>query len=111
MDAPTVVLTESAARRIGQLAAEEKDARLMLRVTINGGGCSGFQYAFSLDSAVGDDDVVFEQHGARLVVDRTSLDLLAGAEVDFVQDLVGSAFAIRNPNARSSCGCGASFST
>ena len=82
----------------------------MLRLAVSGGGCSGFQYGFSFDDARNEDDRVFERDGVKLVVDETSLDLLVGAEVDFVEDLVGSSFQVRNPNASSSCGCGSSFS-
>jgi len=105
-----VVLTASAAKRIGELIAQEGDASLMLRLSVSGGGCSGFQYGFSFDNATQPDDHLFERDGVKMVVDDTSLDLLAGAEVDFVEDLVGSAFQVRNPNATSSCGCGSSFS-
>jgi iron-sulfur cluster insertion protein len=84
---------------------------MMLRISVLGGGCQGFQYAFSLDGQRHDDDHVFERDGAMVVVDDTSLDLLADSEVDFVEDLVGSYFSIKNPNATSSCGCGNSFST
>jgi iron-sulfur cluster insertion protein len=104
-----VVLTESAAKRIGELIALEGDASLMLRLSVSGGGCSGFQYGFSFDNATQTDDHLFERNGVKMVIDDTSLDLLAGAEVDFVEDLVGSAFQVRNPNATSSCGCGSSF--
>ncbi len=92
------------------LIAAEGNPGLMLRLSVSGGGCSGFQYAFTFDDARGEDDVVFECHGVKLVVDTTSLDLLVGAEVDFVEELVGASFQVRNPNATSSCGCGSSFS-
>ncbi|WP_207478533.1 iron-sulfur cluster insertion protein ErpA [Arenibaculum pallidiluteum] len=113
-EAPTdgaraVALTESAARRVAALRAAEGDPALMLRITVSGGGCSGFQYGFGFDRAVNEDDAVFERDGVKLVVDEVSLDLLAGSEVDFVEDLMGAAFQIRNPNATSSCGCGSSF--
>ncbi|WP_395020019.1 iron-sulfur cluster insertion protein ErpA [Dongia sp.] len=104
-----VGLTESAAKRIGELIALEGDASLMLRLTVSGGGCSGFQYGFSFDNATQADDHLFERNGVKMVIDDTSLDLLAGAEVDFVEDLVGSSFQVKNPNATSSCGCGSSF--
>ncbi len=104
-----VVLSESAAKRIGELIAMEGDAALMLRLSVSGGGCSGFQYGFSFDNATQPDDHLFERNGVKMVVDDTSLDLLAGAEVDFVEDLVGSSFQVKNPNASSSCGCGSSF--
>ncbi len=102
-------LSMSAARRINQLNAKGGTAK-MFRVTVSGGGCSGFQYGFQLDDRLNDDDVTFERDGAVLVTDETSLDLIAGAEVDFVDDLMGAYFQVRNPNATSSCGCGTSFS-
>src|SRR5215468_12134605 len=105
-----VALSASAAKRIAELIAQEGDASLMLRLSVSGGGCSGFQYGFSFDNATQADDHLFERDGVKMVVDDTSLDLLAGAEVDFVEDLVGSSFQVRNPNATSSCGCGSSFS-
>jgi len=105
-----VSLSAAAARRIAQLIAAEGNPALMLRLAVSGGGCSGFQYGFSFDDARNEDDRVFERDGVKLVVDETSLDLLVGAEVDFVEDLVGSSFQVRNPNASSSCGCGSSFS-
>jgi iron-sulfur cluster insertion protein len=104
-----LALSERAAKRIIELAAEEAQPGLMLRVAVSGGGCSGFQYGFTLDDAVNPDDKVVEKAGAKLVIDETSLGMLAGSEIDFVEELVGSSFAIRNPNATSSCGCGNSF--
>jgi iron-sulfur cluster insertion protein len=105
-----VEVTESAARRIAFLAAKEAHPGIMLRVAVLGGGCSGFQYSFAFDDARQDDDLVIEKGGAKVVIDSTSLDLLKGSQIDFVEDMVGSAFAIKNPNASSSCGCGNSFS-
>lgn len=105
-----VSLTEAAAKRIAQLAAAEGNPNLMLRLAVSGGGCSGFQYGFSFDDTRHEDDAVFQRDGVKLLVDGTSLDLLAGAEIDFVEDLVGASFQVRNPNATSSCGCGTSFS-
>lgn len=81
----------------------------MLRLAVSGGGCAGFQYGFSLDECRHDDDRVFSHAGATVVIDEISLDLIKGAEIDFVEDLVGSYFAVRNPNATSTCGCGTSF--
>lgn len=104
-----VGLTESAAKRIAWLAEQEGQADLMMRVAVSGGGCSGFQYGFSFDDTVNADDLTFERDGVKVVVDEVSLDLLAGSEIDFVEDLIGSSFQIRNPNASSSCGCGSSF--
>ena len=82
----------------------------MLRITVSGGGCSGFQYGFTFDPARNEDDRLFERDGAQVVVDEVSLELLNGSEIDYVEDLAGASFAIRNPNAASSCGCGNSFS-
>ncbi|MGE0258439.1 MAG: iron-sulfur cluster insertion protein ErpA [Alphaproteobacteria bacterium] len=105
-----IVVTESAARRIAALKEQENAADSFLRVSVSGGGCSGFQYGLTLDDARSDDDYVFEQGGVAVVVDDVSLDLLNGAEIDFIEDLMGASFQIKNPNAASSCGCGNSFS-
>jgi iron-sulfur cluster insertion protein len=105
-----IVVTESAARRIAALRVREQADGAFLRIAVSGGGCSGFQYGFSFDEQKNDDDHVFERDGVVVVVDDVSLDLLSGAEVDFVEDLMGASFQIRNPNAASSCGCGNSFS-
>ncbi|GAB4351804.1 MAG: iron-sulfur cluster insertion protein ErpA [Kiloniellaceae bacterium] len=102
-------LTERAAKRIAFLIQQEGGSNLMLRVSVSGGGCSGFQYGFSFDDTVNPDDRTFQRDGVTAVVDETSLELLAGAQVDFVEDLGGAAFKITNPNATSSCGCGSSF--
>jgi len=102
-------LTARAAKRVAFLIEQEGGAGLMLRVSVSGGGCSGFQYGFSFDDTVNPDDRTFQRDGVTAVVDETSLELLAGSEVDFVEDLGGSAFKITNPNATSSCGCGSSF--
>ncbi len=102
-------VTDRAAARIAEIvAAEGRDAAL--RVAVLAGGCSGFQYRFELDEAPQDDDLVIERAGARVLVDPASLDLLAGSELDFADALMGSHFAVRNPNAKSACGCGTSFS-
>ena len=102
-------LTERAAARIAEIvAADGRDAAL--RVAVLAGGCSGFQYRFELDQASQPDDLVIERAGAKVVVDPASLDLLAGAELDFTDELMGAHFAVRNPNAKSACGCGTSFS-
>ncbi len=103
-------LTESAARRIAWLQGQEEHKGLMLRIAVSGGGCSGFQYGFSFDDTKGADDQVFKRDGAVVVIDDVSLDLLNGAEIDYVEDMIGSSFAIRNPQAKTSCGCGNSFS-
>ena len=109
MSDPQLVITDGAAAQIARLAAQEPEPGTMLRITISGGGCSGFQYGFSLDRTIDEGDRVFGTDGARVVVDDVSFDLLGGAVIDFVEDLSGSAFQIRNPNASSSCGCGTSF--
>lgn len=103
-------ISDSAARRVAKLAERDGRPGLMLRLTVSGGGCSGFQYGFSFDDKTADDDHVFDHQGVRVVTDDCSLDLLTGATLDYVEDLMGSAFQIRNPNAASSCGCGNSFS-
>ena len=105
-----IVVTESAARRIAALKEQEQAEGARLRIAVSGGGCSGFQYGLSFDEQTSPDDVVFEHGGVTVVVDDVSLDLLNGAEVDFVEDLMGASFQIKNPNAASSCGCGNSFS-
>ncbi len=105
-----VSLSENAVKRIASLISAEGDASLMLRLSVSGGGCSGFQYGFTFDNAVQPDDHLFERDGVKVVIDDTSLDLLSGAEIDFVEDLVGASFQVKNPNAKSSCGCGSSFS-
>ena len=109
MPAP-LIFTDAAASKVKTLIEEEGNADLKLRVFVTGGGCSGFQYGFSFDDTRHEDDSVFQRDGVKLLVDATSLDLLAGAEIDFVEDLVGASFQVRNPNATSSCGCGTSFS-
>ena len=105
-----VSLSASAAKRVAWLLEQEEQPGLMLRVSVSGGGCSGFQYGFSLDDMVNPDDRTFERDGVTAVIDEVSLDLLAGSEIDYVEELVGASFQVKNPNAASSCGCGASFS-
>jgi iron-sulfur cluster insertion protein len=105
-----IVVTESAARRIAVLREQEEAANAFLRISVSGGGCSGFQYGLTFDEQQTADDHVFERGGIAVVVDDVSLDLLNGAELDFVEDLMGASFQIKNPNAASSCGCGNSFS-
>lgn len=105
-----VGLSPAAARRIRKVAAAEGNPALALRISVSGGGCSGFQYAFSLDETETQDDVVIERDGAKLFIDSVSLQYLRGSEIDFVEDLSGAGFQIRNPLAASSCGCGNSFS-
>jgi iron-sulfur cluster insertion protein len=104
-----LTLSENAARRIKTIAASE-GRPLMLRVAVDGGGCSGFQYRFDLVDSVEADDLKVERDGAAALVDVVSLALLKGSEIDFVDELAGAEFRVRNPNAKSSCGCGVSFS-
>lgn len=106
---PAFSLSESAATQINALVTQEQTGS-MLRVSVSGGGCSGFQYGFDFDTQVEDDDRVFERDGAKVVIDETSLELLTGSQIDFVEDLMGSYFKIENPQAESACGCGSSFS-
>ncbi|HYM71441.1 MAG TPA: iron-sulfur cluster insertion protein ErpA [Stellaceae bacterium] len=106
----SIIVTENAARRIAFLREQEEVGDANLRIAVSGGGCSGFQYGLSFDDQTNPGDLVFERDGIGVVVDDVSLDLLNGAEVDFVEDLMGASFQIRNPNAASSCGCGNSFS-
>lgn len=104
-----VTISDSAAKRVLVLRGLEGDDSLMLRITVSGGGCSGFQYGFSFDNKKNEDDYVFEHQGIGVVTDDASLDLLNGSVIDFVEDLMGASFQIRNPNATASCGCGSSF--
>ncbi|WP_417453362.1 iron-sulfur cluster insertion protein ErpA [Kiloniella sp.] len=106
---PYISLSSSAAKRVALLAEQEGKPDLMLRITVSGGGCSGFQYGFSFDNSVNEDDKTFQKDGTKAVIDEMSLDLLNGSEVDFVEDLMGASFRITNPNATASCGCGTSF--
>ena len=102
-------LSESAAKRIQAMLSGEPDGSFF-RVAVNGGGCSGFQYEFSIDNARQDDDMTFTSHDVEVVIDEMSLELVDNAELDYVQDLMGSYFSVSNPNATASCGCGTSFS-
>ena len=104
-----VILTENAAKRVAYLRELEGDDGLMLRVEVNGGGCSGFQYRIDFEKEVKADDHKFERDGVCLLVDDVSLNFMDGAEVDFVEELIGASFQINNPNATASCGCGTSF--
>lgn len=104
-------VTDRAAARIAEIVAESKAAAdTALRIAVLAGGCSGFQYKFELDTQTQPDDLVIRQGPARVVVDAVSLDLLAGSELDYTDELIGSHFAVKNPNAKSACGCGTSFS-
>ncbi|MBB4639790.1 iron-sulfur cluster insertion protein ErpA [Rhizorhapis suberifaciens] len=104
-----MILTPSAAARVAAIATRQGKPAI-LRLAVEGGGCSGFQYRFGLVEEVDSDDLTVEQDGVRLVVDAVSLDLVRGSAVDYVEDLGGSAFKVTNPNAASGCGCGSSFS-
>jgi iron-sulfur cluster assembly accessory protein len=108
-DLTTVTLSERAARRISRILAKEPSG-VALRVSVSGGGCSGFQYGFDLDAKRSEDDIVVERDGAVVVIDAVSLPYMGGSEIDFVDDLIGQSFQIHNPNATASCGCGTSFS-
>jgi iron-sulfur cluster assembly accessory protein len=103
-----VTVTERAAQRIGQILGQEP-AGTMLRVSVAGGGCSGFQYKFDTERERADDDIAIERAGATVLIDPVSLNYMAGSEIDFVDDLIGSAFKVNNPQATASCGCGTSF--
>ena len=104
-----IAFTDNAARRAKDLVADEGDESLKLRVYVTGGGCSGFQYGFTFDDQVAEDDTVIGKNGVSMVVDALSYQYLVGAEVDFEEGLQGSRFLVRNPNAKSTCGCGSSF--
>lgn len=106
----TITLTDSLVKRIKTLREKQGDPALNLRITVNGGGCQGFEYAFTLDAARNGDDQAFEKDGVAVVTDEVSLPFLAGSEVDYVDELIGAHFKVNNPNAASSCGCGTSFS-
>jgi len=105
-----VTITENASRKLAELMAQQGGAVAGLRMTVHPGGCSGYQYDFTFDDTRTGDDILIEKDGARVLVDQVSLELLGGSIVDFVDGLMGSHFEIRNPNAKSSCGCGTSFS-
>ena len=106
----SLALTDNCAKRISKLMEIEDNPNLMLRLTVLGGGCSGFQYKFGLDDLVTEDDTTFAHNGTQVVTDGVSLELLGGSVVDYKEDLGGSYFSINNPNATSNCGCGVSFS-
>jgi iron-sulfur cluster insertion protein len=109
IEGATVGFTDSAANKVKALLEEEKNPNLKLRVSVDGGGCSGFQYAFAFDEHVNADDTVIEKNGATMLVDVTSMQYLNGAEVDYLEGLEGARFVVNNPNAESTCGCGSSF--
>lgn len=105
-----IVFTDSAADKVAQLIEEEGNPDLKLRVFVQGGGCSGFQYGFTFDEIVNEDDTTMEKNGVQLLIDSMSYQYLVGAEIDYKDDLEGAQFVIKNPNATSTCGCGSSFS-
>ncbi|SEL49212.1 Iron-sulfur cluster insertion apoprotein erpA [Atopomonas hussainii] len=105
-----LIFTNGAANKVKTLIEEEGNPRLKLRVFVTGGGCSGFQYGFTFDEDVADDDTIVQREGASLVIDPMSFQYLAGSEVDYQEGLEGSRFVIKNPNAATTCGCGQSFS-
>jgi iron-sulfur cluster insertion protein len=111
-DAPPapIVFTDSAAAKVKELVDEEGNPDLKLRVFVQGGGCSGFQYGFTFDEVVNEDDTSMEKNGVTLLIDAMSLQYLMGAEIDYKDDLQGAQFVIKNPNATTTCGCGSSFS-
>lgn len=113
IEAPTstpLLFTDSAAAKVAELVAEEGNPDLKLRVFVQGGGCSGFQYGFTFDEAVNEDDTQMSKNGVTLLIDAMSYQYLMGAEIDYKEDLDGAQFVIRNPQATSTCGCGSSFS-
>ncbi|MBX9901554.1 MAG: iron-sulfur cluster insertion protein ErpA [Burkholderiaceae bacterium] len=109
MPAP-IIFTDSAASKVAQLIDEEGNPELKLRVFVQGGGCSGFQYGFTFDEVTNEDDTVMNKNGVQLLIDAMSYQYLVGAEIDYKDDLEGAQFVIKNPNAQSTCGCGSSFS-
>jgi iron-sulfur cluster assembly accessory protein len=106
---PGLSLSDSAVRRIGKILAREPEGTA-LRISVSGGGCSGFQYGFDLDRSRAEDDIVIGRDGALVIVDPVSLEYMQGSVIDFVDDLMGQSFQVKNPQATSSCGCGTSFS-
>ena len=110
-NADLLVFTEAAANKVKNLIEEEKNDSLKLRVFVSGGGCSGFQYGFTFDENIQEGDTQVEKNGVTLLVDPMSFQYLTGAEIDYKEDLEGSQFVLKNPNATTTCGCGSSFST
>jgi iron-sulfur cluster assembly accessory protein len=104
----SVTVSERAAKRIGEILQTEPDGT-MLRVSVEGGGCSGFQYKFDMDRAKAEDDLVIARDGAVVLIDPVSVNYMAGSEIDFVENLIGASFQVTNPQAKASCGCGTSF--
>lgn len=107
---PSLVFTDAAASKVGELIREEANPNLKLRVFVSGGGCSGFQYGFTFDENIEEGDTQVQNAGVTLLIDPMSIQYLAGAEIDYREDLEGAQFVIRNPNATTTCGCGSSFS-
>ena len=105
-----ITISNSAARQVARLLSNEEDIGQALRVTVSGGGCSGFQYGFAFDAKRQDGDIIIEQDGVTVLVDSISAGYMAGSEIDYVNDLIGASFQVKNPKAVSSCGCGTSFS-
>jgi len=108
--AESIIFSNSAAKKVGELISEEENDNLKLRVYISGGGCSGFQYGFTFDEEVNEDDTAIENGGVTVLIDAMSIQYLTGAEIDYKEDISGAQFVIRNPNASTTCGCGSSFS-
>ena len=108
---PPLLFTDNAARKVKELIDEEGNNELKLRVFVTGGGCSGFQYGFTFDEEVSEEDTVLEKNGVTLLVDSMSYQYLVGAEIDYTEGVEGAQFVIKNPNATSTCGCGSSFAT
>ncbi|MGI9213832.1 MAG: iron-sulfur cluster insertion protein ErpA [Methylococcaceae bacterium] len=109
MNETPILFTDNAANKVCELITEEGNTDLKLRVYITGGGCSGFQYGFTFDESMNEDDTLIEKNGVSVLIDPMSIQYLSGAEIDYKDDLTGSQFVIRNPNATTTCGCGSSF--
>lgn len=109
MTEQNITLSESAANRINEIVAAQADKN-MLRLSVEGGGCSGFQYSFDLVDKEEDGDIVIERNGAKVLIDSVSIMYIQGSEIDFIDDLIGASFRVNNPNATAACGCGVSFS-
>lgn len=103
-------VTENAAKRLAYLVSQEEDKSVNLRITVEGGGCSGFQYNYGFDAKINEDDRIFERDGIKVVIDTMSLDFVKGSQLDYVETMMAAAFEIKNPNATANCGCGNSFS-
>lgn len=109
-DVGPLIFTDAAAAKVKELIDEEGNPELKLRVFVTGGGCSGFQYGFTFEDETGDDDTIMQKNGVTLLIDPMSFTYLAGAEIDYQENLEGAQFVIKNPNATTTCGCGSSFS-